>query len=54
MATYIDEKRRRIERFVQYLRLMGIRRHKAMKDDCFVIFDAFHTGHRFEQGRPLA
>ena len=39
MATYIDEKCRRIEQFAQYLRLMGLRRHKVVKDDCFIIFD---------------
>ena len=40
MATYVDEKRRRIEQFAQYLRLMGMRRHKVVKeDDCFIIFD---------------
>ena len=31
MTTYVDEKRRRIEQFTQYLRLMGLRRHKIVK-----------------------
>ena len=35
----MDEKRRRVEQFAQYLRLMGLRRHKIVKHDCFVIFD---------------
>jgi hypothetical protein len=39
MTTYVDEKGRRIEQFTQYLRLMGLRRHKVVKGDCFVIFD---------------
>jgi hypothetical protein len=39
MSTYIDEKRRRTEQFAEYLRLMGLRRHKITRADCFVIFD---------------
>ena len=39
MPAYVDEKRRRIEQFAQYLRLMGLRRHKLVHDDCFIIFD---------------
>jgi len=39
MPTYVDEKRRRIEQFAQFLRLMGLRRHKFVKDDCYIIFD---------------
>ena len=39
MPAYLEEKRRRIEQFAQYLRLMGLRRHKIVKDDCFLIFD---------------
>ena len=39
MTNYVDEKRRRIEQFMQYLRLMGLRRHKVVNDDCFIIFD---------------
>ena len=39
MALYVDEKRRRIEQFASYLRLMGLRRHKVVKGDCFIIFD---------------
>ena len=39
MATYLDENHRRIGQFAQYLRLMGIRRHKVVKGDCFTIFD---------------
>ena len=39
MPTYAEEKRRRIEQFAQYLRLMGLRRHKVTKDSCFIIFD---------------
>ncbi len=39
MATYGDEKRRRIEQFAQHLRLMGLRRQKVVKGDCFTIFD---------------
>ena len=39
MPTYVDEKRCRIEQFAEYLRLMGLRRHKIVKTTCFVIFD---------------
>ena len=39
MSTYVNEKRRRIEHFAQYLRLMGLRRHKVVKEDCFCIFE---------------
>jgi hypothetical protein len=39
MPSYLDEKRRRIQQFAEYLRLMGLRRHKVVKDDCFIIFD---------------
>ncbi len=39
MPTYVDEKRRRIEQFAEYLRLMGLRRHKVVKDTCFIVFD---------------
>ena len=39
MPAYTDEKRRRIAQFAQYLRLMGIRRHKVVKDECFIIFE---------------
>jgi hypothetical protein len=39
MTTYLDEKRRRIEQFAHWLRLMGLRRHKVVKGDCFLIFD---------------
>ncbi len=39
MPTYLDEKRRRISQFAEYLRLMGLRRHKVVHDDCFIIFD---------------
>jgi hypothetical protein len=40
MATYLDDKRRHIEQFADYLRLMGLRRHKIVKgDDCYIIFD---------------
>lgn len=39
MSTYVDEKRRRIEQFAQYLRLMGLRAHKVAKGGCFIIFD---------------
>ena len=38
MSTYLDEKRRRIEQFMHYLRLMGQRAHKVAKDDCFIVF----------------
>ena len=38
--TYSDEKHRRIEQFAEYLRLMGHRRRKIVRnDDCFAIFD---------------
>ena len=39
MPTYVDEKRRRIDQFTEYLRLMGIRRHKVVKDNCFIVFE---------------
>ena len=39
MTNYVDEKHRRIEQFAQYLRLMGLRRHKVVKDDCFIVFN---------------
>ena len=39
MTAYADEKSRRIEQFAQYVRLMGLRRHKFAKGDCFIIFD---------------
>jgi hypothetical protein len=39
MPTYAEEKRRRIDQFAQYLRLMGLRAHKIVKRDCFIIFD---------------
>jgi hypothetical protein len=39
MSTYLEEKRRRIEQFAQYLRLMGLRARKVVHDDCFIIFD---------------
>jgi hypothetical protein len=39
MSIFIDEKRRRVEQFAQYLRLMGLRRHKVVNDDCFIIFE---------------
>jgi hypothetical protein len=39
MTTYLDEKRRRIGQFAEYLRLMGLRAHKLVKDNCFIIFD---------------
>jgi hypothetical protein len=39
MPSYADEKRRRIEQFAQYLRLMGLRAHKLVKNSCFIIFD---------------
>ena len=35
MPTYLDEKRRRIGQFAEYLRLMGLRAHKVVKDSCF-------------------
>jgi hypothetical protein len=38
MAAYLAEKRRCIEQFVDYLRLMSLRRHKVVKRDCFVVF----------------
>ena len=40
MTNYLDEKCRRIEQFAEYLRRMGIRRRKIVKeDDCYLIFD---------------
>lgn len=39
MPTYLNEKRRRICQFTDYLRQMGIRRRKSIKSDCFIIFD---------------
>ena len=39
MPTYLDEKRRRIRQFAEYLRLMGLRAHKVVKDSSFIIFD---------------
>lgn len=39
MDAYLDEKRRRIGQFAQYLRLMRLRRHKIARDDCYLIFD---------------
>ena len=39
MPTYLDEKRRRVDQFAEYLRLMGLRAHKVVKNSCFVIFD---------------
>ena len=39
MTAYADEKSRRIKQFAQYVRLMGLRRHKFAKGDCFIIFD---------------
>ena len=39
MPTYLDEKRRRIGQFAEYLRLMGLRAHKVAKNSCFIIFD---------------
>jgi hypothetical protein len=40
MPTYLDEERRRIAQFAEYLRLMGLRHHKVVKHDaCFIIFD---------------
>jgi len=39
MSSYINEKQLRINQFAEYLRLMGLRRHKVVKDDCFIIFD---------------
>jgi len=41
MSVFLEEKRRRIEQFAQYLRLMGLRRHKVVHDDCFIVFDEF-------------
>jgi hypothetical protein len=38
MPTYTDEKQRRISQFAEYLRLMGLRCHKVVKEECFVIF----------------
>ena len=39
MPTYLDEKSRRIAQFAEYLRHMGLRRHKVAKADCFIIFN---------------
>lgn len=39
MPTFTEEKRRRIEQFAQYLRLMGLRRRKVINEDCYIIFD---------------
>ena len=40
MAHYSEEKHRRIEQFAEYLRLMGMRRHKIVKnDDLYLVFD---------------
>jgi hypothetical protein len=39
MPAYLDEKRRRISQFAEYLRLMGLRAHKVVKNSCFLIFD---------------
>jgi len=39
MPNYLDEKRRRIAQFAEYLRLMGLRAHKVVKDSSFIIFD---------------
>ena len=39
MSTYLDEKRRRIQQFTHYLRLMGLRTHKVVKGDCFIVFE---------------
>jgi hypothetical protein len=39
MPTFNEEKRRRIEQFADYLRLMGLRRHKFTKGDCYIVFD---------------
>jgi len=39
MPTYLDEKRRRIRQLAEYLRLMGLRAHKVVRDSSFIIFD---------------
>ncbi len=39
MPTYLDEKRRPIDQFAEYLRLMGLRARKVAKDSCFIIFN---------------
>jgi hypothetical protein len=39
MPTFNEEKLRRIRQFAEYLRLMGLRRHKIVKDTCFIIFN---------------
>ena len=39
MPTYLDEKRRRIGQFAEFLRLMGLRAHKVVRGSCFIIFD---------------
>ena len=39
MPSYLDEKRRRIRQFAEYLRLMGVRAHKVVKDSSFIIFN---------------
>ncbi len=39
MPTYAEGKRRRIEQFAQYLRLMGLRHRKVEHDGCFIIFE---------------
>ena len=39
MPTFLEEKRRRIEQFADYLRLMGRRRHEIVKDNCFIVFE---------------
>ena len=38
MPAYLEEKPRRIKQFTDYLRLMGLRTRKLVKDDCFVVF----------------
>jgi hypothetical protein len=45
MTNYSDEKHRRIEQFAEYLRLMGMRRHKIVKnDDCYILFEESAPG----------
>ena len=39
MPTYLDEKSRRIAQFAEYLRLMVLRAHKVVKNNCYIIFD---------------
>ena len=39
MTAYLDEKRRRIDQFAEYLRLMRLRSHKVVKNGCFIIFE---------------